>query len=45
MLKTNFISKKNKELRVEWAEEKVNWKLEDFQKIYFSDESLLFAEK
>lgn len=45
MVKTNFISDKNKEIRVEWAEERENWNIGDFKLIYFSDESLVCCEK
>ncbi len=41
MIKTNFISEKNKEARVEFAEELEDWDLNDYKKVYFSDESYL----
>ena len=45
MIKTHNITEDNKEKRLEWGNSLINWTLEDFEHVYFSDESNMCAEK
>lgn len=45
MIKIHDISNENKIKRVKWANSLSRWNEEDFNRIFFSDESKMCAEK